>query len=128
MYEKAKLFEDKEMMVAIRKAPTPGQAKKLGRRVKNFDKYIWNELSRELFFPHLVAKFEQNPTNLEALMATGTSQIAEASPFDRIWGIGYGAKKAVTVPQSKWGENRLGKLLVDVRDHLRKKIEKEGKK
>lgn len=42
----------------------------------------------------------------------------QASPADRIWGVGFKAADA-ELNRSKWGENRLGKALMAVRKRLR---------
>ena len=47
----------------------------------------------------------------------------KASPYDRIWGIGFSAAKAAT-NRNKWGLNLLGKALMRVRERLQR--EKEG--
>jgi ribA/ribD-fused uncharacterized protein len=57
------------------------------------------------------------------LLATGDRYLVEASPFDRIWGIGF-AEKDASANRRRWGANLLGKALVDVRKSLR---EDEGK-
>lgn len=43
----------------------------------------------------------------------------QASPEDRIWGVGFGAKNAEE-NRDKWGENLLGLAIMKVRDKLRK--------
>ncbi len=43
--------------------------------------------------------------------------MVEASPFDRIWGVGYDAANAES-NRGNWGENLLGKALMRVRDRL----------
>lgn len=53
------------------------------------------------------------------LLATGERELVEASPMDRVWGIGYGEKKA-GLNRHRWGKNLLGKALMDVREQLRK--------
>ncbi|KAI0184370.1 hypothetical protein EV127DRAFT_444399 [Xylaria flabelliformis] len=58
----------------------------------------------------------------DVLLATGTRELVEASPFDRIWGVGFGAKEAGK-KRGKWGLNLLGKCLMDVREELRKEAE-----
>lgn len=42
----------------------------------------------------------------------------QASPTDRIWGVGFGAANAGE-NREQWGENRLGKAMMAVRDRLR---------
>ena len=44
---------------------------------------------------------------------------AQASPTDRIWGVGFGAADA-EANRKDWGENRLGKAMMVVRENLRK--------
>lgn len=67
-----------------------------------------------------VAKFSQNPPMLETLLATGDKTLVEASPFDRIWGIGLRADDARVYDPTQWrGENLLGQALVEVRQRLR---------
>lgn len=43
----------------------------------------------------------------------------QASPYDRIWGVGFTAAKADS-NRNNWGENRLGKTIMNVRERLRK--------
>ncbi|KAI0204857.1 DUF1768-domain-containing protein [Astrocystis sublimbata] len=50
------------------------------------------------------------------IKVTGDRELAEASPFDRVWGIGFVAKNADTRRRDKWGLNLLGKCLMEVRD------------
>jgi len=58
------------------------------------------------------------------LLKTGESELVEASPMDKIWGIGFGAQKAPSV-REKWGLNLLGKALMHARERIRK--EEEGR-
>ena len=51
------------------------------------------------------------------LLATGTKRIVEASPRDRIWGIGFGAKNALN-KRGQWGQNLLGRALEETRKEL----------
>ncbi|TKA61636.1 hypothetical protein B0A55_10755 [Friedmanniomyces simplex] len=48
----------------------------------------------------------------DLLLATKGHQLAEASPFDAVWGIGFKAEEALTVSRARWGENLLGKALM----------------
>ena len=52
------------------------------------------------------------------LMATGQRELVEASPVDRIWGVGFVEKEAERM-RHRWGQNLLGKALVEVRERLR---------
>ena len=67
-----------------------------------------------------IAKFGQNPALKEFLLSTGDALIAEASPYDTIWGIGLDRDTALKGTVDQWkGENLLGCVLMDVRDRLR---------
>ncbi|KAI0450455.1 DUF1768-domain-containing protein [Xylaria acuta] len=61
----------------------------------------------------------------DVLLATGSRELVEASPFDRIWGVGFAAKGAEG-RRDKWGMNLLGKCLMDVREEFRKEAEAAG--
>ncbi|OAQ81364.1 hypothetical protein VFPBJ_03948 [Purpureocillium lilacinum] len=54
----------------------------------------------------------------EMLLATGEREIVEASPYDSIWGIGFTERDAEGM-REHWGENLLGKALMEVRSELR---------
>ena len=63
-------------------------------------------------------KFTQNEHLKKILLGTGERILVEASPTDRIWGIGFNSKDAPG-NKDKWGENKLGKALMRVREQLR---------
>lgn len=52
------------------------------------------------------------------LLATGDKLLVEASPYDRIWGVGFGAANA-DQNRANWGLNLLGKALMRVRLRIR---------
>lgn len=117
MYEKALLFDPKGAEFV--KILTTTNPRELGRSVKIFNKSVWVAKREELVYPHLVAKFSQNHELYTKLMATEDTRLVEASPFDRVWGIGFREENALTVPVSKWGLNILGKLLTRLRNDFR---------
>ena len=62
------------------------------------------------------AKFEQNPDLKKLLLATGNAILAEASPKDKIWGIGLDAQTAESTDMSEWpGQGLLGRALMELR-------------
>ena len=73
-------------------------------------------------------KFRQNEERKEKLLGTGNREIVEASPRDRIWGIGFGEKRALESEgvKRRWGLNLLGKALVEARRTLREEAEEVG--
>lgn len=52
------------------------------------------------------------------LLATGDRELVEASSHDRIWGVGF-AERDAEKNRYRWGQNLLGKALMDVRTRLR---------
>jgi ribA/ribD-fused uncharacterized protein len=117
MAGKARLFGDVETEAKIMKTTDPRTIKKLGRAVKNFDEKKWNEHKYKIVLAGNIFKFSQNPELKKWLLDTGNKTIVEASPYDKIWGIGYGAKNAMD-NMDKWGLNLLGKAVQEVRDLL----------
>lgn len=113
MYRKALLFNDPSSAEKILEAETPLKAKKLGRQVANFDDKVWKEHRLEIMTSGLRLKFSQNPKLKEMLLETGDKILAEASPFDKIWGIGYNKHVAVKKDPKDWpGQNLLGFLKI----------------
>ena len=119
MAAKASLFGDAETAARIREAPHPGAAKALGRQVRGFDERCWAERRFELVVTGNLAKFGQHRELGEFLLGTGDRVLVEASPQDRIWGIGRTADdERATSPQRWRGLNLLGFALMEVRHRL----------
>lgn len=56
---------------------------------------------------------------LRALLDTAPTLLVEASPFDRVWGVGLGADNPRIDDPASWrGSNLLGKILTKLRDEL----------
>ncbi len=119
MSQKARLFHDEVRYTAILRATDPNDCKKLGKQVTPFDPKIWDGAKYEIVKAGNRAKFEQNPDLKAKLLATGTAILAEASPRDKIWGIGKTARTAAEVDPSEWpGKNLLGKILMELREEF----------
>lgn len=117
MYRKAKHFKDIAILEKIMQVHTPKECKQLGRQVRNFDENAWASIRPEVAYSALLYKFRAHNKLMLLLLATGDALLAEASPQDRIWGIGYSAETAPKDMQM-WGENILGKALMKVRQDL----------
>jgi ribA/ribD-fused uncharacterized protein len=120
MAGKALLFGDAETAEQIIAAPQPNAAKALGRQVRGFDEALWSEHRSTLVVAGNLAKFGQHADLREYLLGTGDRVIVEASPRDRIWGIGLSADDERAMSPTQWrGLNLLGFALMQVRESLR---------
>ena len=122
MHQKALLFKDPKMGAAIMNTDSPKKQKSLGRKVVNFDEKVWQQNVPDLAYGILRAKFTDNPNFRELLLQTGEREIFEASPYDKIWGIGSKPEVAVKYDSTRLnakGSNLLGKTLMRVRKDLR---------
>jgi ribA/ribD-fused uncharacterized protein len=116
MASKARLFGDDETLQQILAATDPKTAKALGRQVKDFDEAIWKENCCRLVTEGNLAKFSQNEALCAFLVGTEDHVLVEASPYDRIWGIGLKATDEKAKHPATWeGQNMLGFSLMDVR-------------
>ncbi|EMD5068270.1 NADAR family protein [Listeria monocytogenes] len=119
MAEKAKLFNDMEMREKILAAKHPKQAKDFGRLIRGFQEDIWLKNRFNIVMRANLAKFSQNEELKKFLMQTKKRILVEASPVDKIWGIGMAAdNKNVENPLYWKGLNLLGFALMAVRDEL----------
>lgn len=117
MAHKALLFGDGACYEKIMKTSDPAQIKILGRTIKDFDPDVWDNHKFDIVVNGNRLKFGQNKILLKRLLQTGNKYIAEASPHDKIWGIGLAAAQAIKIPQEKWpGKNLLGHALMIVRE------------
>lgn len=120
MAGKARLFGDDDALAAILDAPDPASAKALGRTVRGFDDARWNAHRFALVVEGNVHKFGQDAALRAFLLATGDRVLVEASPRDRIWGIGLGAANEDARDPRRWrGLNLLGFALMQARTRLR---------
>ena len=119
MAQKALLFNDTESHKMIMFSNSPNEQKGFGRRVKGFDKDKWESVCRQIVFDGNYAKFTQNPKLLKELDNTKDLEIVEASPYDKIWGIGLDENDVRFLYKSQWqGTNWLGEALIEVRVRL----------
>ena len=116
MAQKAKLFHDSERYTAILRSTKPWECKDLGKQVTPFDSKTWDSVKYEVVKTGNRAKYEQNPDLKAKLLNTGNAVLAEASPSDKIWGIGLDAAAAANTDPTEWpGQNLLGRILMELR-------------
>lgn len=119
MYDKAKLFGDADAMDKALQAKNPGAVKAVGRSVKGFDQAVWNENKFDLVVKANLAKFSSNDELKGFLLNTEKRVLVEASPVDKVWGIGLAEDNDAAQNPNLWkGENLLGFALMEVREQL----------
>ena len=120
MAEKARLFGDRGAERAAIDAEHPAEAKNAGRLVRSFDDATWAAHRVDIVVRGNVAKFGQHDELRDFLLTTGERVLVEASPRDRIWGIGMGATHEHATEPDRWrGGNLLGFALMQARAILR---------
>lgn len=121
MAKKAELFQDSSMLKEILNAAHPKQMKAFGRLVNNFEKEKWDENCYNIVKEANKAKFSQNLELWAFLKNTKSRILVEASPRDRIWGIGMEKLNPDAENPTKWrGKNLLGFAITQIRDELLK--------
>ena len=121
MAGKARLFGDDLAFHRIMNAQSPREYKRIGRTVRNFNESVWQMKRLDIVTAGNLLKFRQNEDMKRFLLGTGNKVLVEASPYDRVWGIGMSAADPDAADPQKWrGHNLLGRTLMLVRDILRK--------
>ncbi len=120
MFMKAKFFNDEEIALEIVNNQDPKSTKALGRNIKNYDDVRWGEVRYSFMRDANFLKFSQNKNLGYKLIETGNKILAEASPYDTVWGIGLYPNSPAAKNESTWkGQNLLGKCLMEVRENLK---------
>lgn len=119
MAGKARLFGDETTLAKILATSNPYQQKLLGREITPFNVNEWNAKSRDVVYEGSYHKFDQNPGLKEELLLTAGTILVEASPTDRLWGIGLAEGDSRCEDENQWrGVNWLGEVLTKVRDDM----------
>ncbi|MER7399653.1 NADAR family protein [Streptomyces sp. NPDC000151] len=119
MAGKARLFGDRQAWQRVLRAGHPKQAKDAGRAVRGFDDETWQRHRYDLVVEGSVRKFGQDAALRDYLLGTGQRVLVEASPLDRIWGIGLAADDERAADPARWqGLNLLGFALMEARQRL----------
>jgi ribA/ribD-fused uncharacterized protein len=108
-YFQAQKFDKKEYQEKIRKAATPMKAAQLGRSRKERILKNWDNMKDNLMYDALKAKFSQHEELKKILIETGDKNLIEHTENDSYWGDGGDGT----------GKNKLGKLLVKLRNELK---------
>ena len=118
---KAMFCEDQETLQKIMGSTSPLECKNLGKEVTNCINSEWNKLARELCYPGILAKFQQNPGLAAFLKNTGEKTIIECC-YDETWGNGIPLSNPSCIDPKKYKKQGiLGEMLEDVRSVLLQK-------
>jgi ribA/ribD-fused uncharacterized protein len=117
MYRKAILFNDNAIAEKILNSTSPSVIKALGRKVSGFNQETWDNHKMAIVLRANILKFS---TGLKKkLINTYPMILVEASPYDKIWGIGLSITDPRVNIESCWkGQNLLGICLVNARHVL----------
>ncbi|WP_438485626.1 NADAR family protein [Streptomyces sp. S186] len=119
MAGKARLFGDADAERRAISATHPKEAKDAGRTVRGYDEEVWRRHRFALVVEGSTHKFGRHPELREFLLGTGSRVLVEASPLDRIWGIGLAADDDRAAAPARWrGLNLLGFALMAARQRL----------
>lgn len=119
MAKKAETFNDEDIQKRIMSSDNPRNQKALGRKVKGFTDEKWDKVKYQIVVDGCYAKFTQNDAFKEYLMSLGDKHIVEASPYDKVWGIGLAPDDPKRHDKSNWrGQNLLGEALMLVRSSI----------
>lgn len=123
MYFKALYFEDFRTADEIYNTlNNPGQCKKLGRKVQGYDDEAWSSIRYQVFADLIYQKYLQDKTLREKLLDPkfDGKLFVEASPIDKIWGVGLSEDDPDILNPLKWkGLNYLGRIITDTRNKLK---------
>jgi ribA/ribD-fused uncharacterized protein len=119
MWRKARLFGDSAIEQRLLADDSPAVAKQLGRAVRNFRGDIWDRHRFDVVLQGSLIKFQQNERLRRYLLDTADAILAEASPVDNIWGVGFEANDPRAQDPLRWtGVSLLGFALMQARDQL----------
>ena len=94
----------------VRNAKSPLVAARMGRSRKRPLREDWESAKDAIMHQAVLAKFTQHADLREVLLGTGDAEIVEHTANDAYWGDGGDGG----------GKNRLGRILMQVREELRR--------
>lgn len=108
-YFQAQKFAGTEFEEELRRVKSPMSAARLGRDRSKPLRADWERVKDEVMRRAVLAKFTQHAELRARLLATGDALLVEHTRNDSYWGDGGDGR----------GRNRLGQILVSVREELR---------
>ena len=111
-YYQAMKFDNDEIKKKIINAATPKEASNIGRDRNNIRIKDFKDYKIDVMHNGILEKFRQNRDIAYKLIETRNKDIVEATIDEYFWGIG----------KDKTGENNIGKIIVEVRERIKKEI------
>ncbi|HEY4001429.1 MAG TPA: NADAR family protein [Candidatus Xenobia bacterium] len=108
-YFQAQKFAGTDHEEAVRRSRTPKDAADMGRQRHRPLRPDWESIKEDVMRRAVLQKFTQHADIRDTLLATGDEPIVENAPGDYYWGCGADGT----------GKNRLGAILMEVREKLR---------
>lgn len=115
-YFQAHKFLLPEVREAVRLAPSPMDAARLGRDRGLPLRADWEAIKDDVMRRAVLLKFQANEDIRGVLLGTGDEELVERTTDDYYWGCGTDGT----------GKNRLGQILMDVRAILRMALSNDG--
>ena len=116
MFYKANLFNDEAAADAILRENDPSKQKALGRTIEKYDDVLWSKIRFDVVSHINYLKFSQSPRLKTLLIMSSIYELVEASPYDKIWGVGLAEDDPLIYDKKNWkGENLLGKAIMAAR-------------
>ena len=112
-YFQAQKFADAANQDAIRREKSPAIAARMGRDRKKPLRRDWESVKDAIMKKAVLAKFTQYEDLRQLLLGTGEAKLIEHTENDAYWGDGGDGS----------GKNRLGQILMQVREELRTQVE-----
>jgi ribA/ribD-fused uncharacterized protein len=111
-------FGDDEAAARIMATTDPVKMYSIGQHIKDYDESRWRQVCDGIMLRGLKVKFN-NPKYKALLLETGNRYLAECNGRDTYWSTGVYMEDTLSTNRHAWqGDNKLGKLLMQVRDIL----------
>jgi N-glycosidase YbiA len=107
----AQKFDDAKYREAIRASISPLEAAQMGRDQTKHLRKDWDSIKDGIMSEIVLAKFSQHPSLKSRLLSTANATLVEHTKTDAYWGDGGDGS----------GKNVLGRILMRVREELRKR-------
>jgi ribA/ribD-fused uncharacterized protein len=112
-YFQAQKFVGTEYEMQIRLSLSPMEAAKMGRDRSKPLRQDWEEIKDDVMRKAVMKKFTRHKEIQKVLLSTENKEIIEKTSNDYYWGCGKDGS----------GKNMLGKILMEVRELLRKNVQ-----